>query len=101
MNRTFTAQYRIHDGLASMEFAGRTDGSILRDCYVRHAMHERDLMSEFESFRVRYFEELERVLRSVGGVELLPGVPELLDALARREDVCLGLGTGNYRAAAE
>ncbi len=101
MDRTFHALYGIPNGFHGMEFAGRTDGAILRDCYTRHSLHDRDLLLEFELFRLRYFEELERDLRTVGGVEILPGVLPLLDLLGHRDDLRLGLGTGNSRTAAE
>ncbi len=101
MDRTFLHLYGIPDAFAGMAFAGRTDGAILRDGYVRHALHDRDLLLEFEAFRVRYFVELERELRETGGVDVLPGVVPLLGILQQRRDVRLGLGTGNYRTAAE
>ncbi len=101
MNRTFLHLYGIPDAFAGMAVAGRTDGAILRDGYLRHALHDRDLLLEFESFRVRYFAELERELRETSGVDVLPGVAPLLGILRQRPDVRLGLGTGNYKAAAE
>lgn len=102
MDRTFKQLYGVGDAFAGIEFAGRTDGAILRDCYLRHARRaEHELPSEFGRFQSMYFEELARTLAEEGGCELLPGVVPLLDALDARDDVVLGLGTGNYRAAAE
>jgi phosphoglycolate phosphatase len=58
-----------------------------------HALHQ-------GAFRERYLQEL---AREFANPELkpyvLPGVVELLAALAKRDDVVVGLVTGNYRAA--
>lgn len=100
MNRTFHSLYQIADAFDGIEFAGRTDGAILRDCYVRHTLHDRDLLAESVLFRDAYLAELARELPT-SDCRVLPGVVPLLEALAEREDVVLGLGTGNYRVAAE
>ncbi|HEX3865424.1 MAG TPA: HAD hydrolase-like protein, partial [Gemmatimonadaceae bacterium] len=42
----------------------------------------------------------EELLTGAGGVRLMPGVRELLDALSPRSDVILGLLTGNLEAGA-
>jgi phosphoglycolate phosphatase-like HAD superfamily hydrolase len=101
MERTFRALYGVPDAFAGMEFAGRTDGAILRECYLRHALYSADdLLREFARFRDVYFGELAEVLTTEGNCRVLPGVHELLKALGARDDVVLGLGTGNYREAA-
>ena len=100
MGRTFHSLYGIGKAFDGIEFAGRTDGAILRDCYIRHSMHERDLIAEFSLFRDAYFDELARELQ-VSDCRVLPGVPDMLNALANRSDAIVGLGTGNYRVAAE
>jgi len=101
MTRTFRELYGVDDAFAGIEFAGRTDGAILRDCYVRQALHDGDLAPEFQRFRDMYFDLLKEELSNGPACDVLPGVPALLDALAERSDVRLGLGTGNYRSAAE
>jgi phosphoglycolate phosphatase-like HAD superfamily hydrolase len=45
--------------------------------------------------RAEYLARLERTLR-VEKMNLLPGVGELLDSLAARDDIALGLLTGNW-----
>ncbi|HKU43143.1 MAG TPA: HAD family hydrolase [Polyangiales bacterium] len=53
-----------------------------------------------ERFRDRYLQELARELATTRKPpQLLPGVQALLAALALRDDVVIGLVTGNYRAA--
>lgn len=102
MDRTFDRLYGVTGAFAGIEVAGRTDGAILRECYLRQALHAaHELAPEFLRFQALYLDELARTLAAEGGCEVLPGVLPLLDALAARGDVVLGLGTGNYRAAAE
>ena len=48
-------------------------------------------------FHERYVETLEHELREGrAGIRVLPGVPQVLEAMRSRPDVCLGLLTGNY-----
>lgn len=101
MDKTFHELYGVSEAFSGIPFAGRTDGAILRDCYTRHALHEADLAVEFGRFRALYFGHLQDHLTSEQRCEVLPGVAALLETLAARPDVRLGLGTGNYRAAAE
>ena len=54
------------------------------------------------SFRESYISRLrEELATTANGVRRMPGVLELLDALRQRDDVVLGLLTGNYGPAAE
>ncbi len=97
MSRTFKQLWDIDDALAGMNFAGRSDTWIVptalanqgRDCSA-------DDIARFIDHYVPHLGDalVERDSR------LCPGVLPLLDALAR-ERVTLGLGTGNFRRAAE
>jgi phosphoglycolate phosphatase len=88
------------DALADIPVAGRTDRIILQDIVARlgHTLDEA-LLSEL---RARYLahlrEEIEHRGRGIKGV--MPGVRELLDALAVRADVFVGLLTGNFEEGA-
>lgn len=100
--RAMTAALRelvgIEDALEGIDFAGRTDRWILKQ-----ALAGRHVPDDFERFLVElqtpYLRALEEQLPLLGG-ELLPGVTPLLDALAARRDVRLGVQTGNLREAA-
>jgi phosphoglycolate phosphatase len=84
------------DALDGIPVAGRTDWSILHDALDRIG-HEFD-DELFASLRTRYLqylaEEIEKPGRGVKGV--MPGIRELLDELQTRDDVFLGLLTGNF-----
>lgn len=88
------------DALDGIPLAGRTDWIILEDAVSRLG---RPLDSPlFDALRDRYLaylaQEIERPGRGAKGV--MPGVRELLDRLHVREDVFLGLLTGNFEAGA-
>jgi phosphoglycolate phosphatase len=85
--------------LDAYDFAGRTDPRIVLDLVTGAGVSEREVMAGLPRVRALYIERLERVLDR-RGMRLLPGVPELLEDLARREDVVLALLTGNWEPGA-
>jgi phosphoglycolate phosphatase len=99
MNRAFQEMFGIADALADIPYAGRTDPSILRDALRKHGI-DGDFRRIVAEFKERYVWHLERTLWETQG-QVLPGIPELLSALHLREDVTLGLATGNFREGAQ
>ena len=96
MSRVFRGVFGIEDALAGIDFAGRSDSWIASTAF-RNAGREPtpQTVAQFQDAYIPALgEELQR------GSRLLPGVVELLDALAD-QPVVLGLGTGNFRRAAE
>ena len=88
------------DALNGIPVAGRTDWIILHDAL--HVMG-RELDDElFSRLRDRYLLYLRDEIKAPGhGIKgVMPGIPSLLDALHRRDDVFLGLLTGNFEAGA-
>ena len=75
-------------------FQGRTDRWILDE-----VQRQTGAAVDLPTFLPRYYEMLEEEL-AARDPRALPGVPELIEALAARDDVVLGLGTGNLRRAA-
>ena len=111
MNRACEELVGHPDALAGIPVAGRTDRIILTDVVARagHALDDGLL----ERLRDRYIshlrDEIERPGRTQsfeslgprGGVKaVMPGIRELLDVLEQRDDVFLGLLTGNFQAGA-
>jgi len=100
MRRAFHRLYGIEDGFARVEFTGRTDWSILRDALREHGLLDgRPFEPEMARFLDTYLDLLAPTLREVQGGRVMPGVPELIAALAAREGVRAGLATGNFRKA--
>ncbi|HXD21793.1 MAG TPA: HAD family hydrolase, partial [Gemmatimonadaceae bacterium] len=83
-------------GSADHRYDGKTDRQIVREA-MRHAgFSDADIDAAMERVIALYLTELAVELdRADHGVELLPGVREILDALEARDDVVLGLLTGN------
>ena len=101
MARAFRDLYGVEDAFRRVEFSGRTDAAILADALAAHAVADGDLPSEVARFIDAYIPHLREALGEVTGGRLMPGVPELLEALAVREDIVQALGTGNFRRGGE
>ena len=96
MGRVFREVFGIENALAGVDFAGRSDSWIAATAF-RNAGREPTPQTVVR-FQDAYIPALSEELEV--GSRLLPGVVELLDALAE-QPVVLGLGTGNFRRAAE
>jgi len=101
MGRAFQQLHGVENAFRNIEATGRTDWSILK-----HGLQTHDLFNEADDFDATvmtfidtYVEHLADTLREAPGGYIEPGIPELLDALAARDDVRLGLATGNFRRA--
>lgn len=98
MGLAFRDLFGIEDGFRNVEFSGRTDRWILASALRTHGIdgaydgHE-------ARFLERYYEHLPRTLGEMPG-KLMPGFPELLEALSGESGVRLGLATGNFSRAA-
>ena len=111
MNRACAELVGHDQALANIPVAGRTDRIILSDV-VRAAGHRLDdgLLEQLrDSYILHLREEIERpgrtqnfeALGARGGIKaVMPGIPELLSALEPRDDLFLGLLTGNFEAGA-
>jgi phosphoglycolate phosphatase len=90
-------------GPAGYWFDGKTDRQIVRDLMRLEGHSDEHIDARMETLFARYVENLQRELASPGHTppRLLPGIPELLDALEARGDVVLGLLTGNLAQGAE
>lgn len=81
-------------------FAGKTDPQIARELLSGAGLASGDIESGFPRLWDRYLTYLGEMLVE-RPMEVLPGVPALLEALAGHEDVGLGLLTGNIVGGAE
>jgi phosphoglycolate phosphatase len=87
------------DGVAHLNFAGRTDLSIIREFFQFHGIPT--VAANFERFLDDYVFWLDHFLAQLHG-RVLPGVEESLQSLyALGEPPLVGLLTGNIRLGAE
>jgi phosphoglycolate phosphatase-like HAD superfamily hydrolase len=82
-------------GLDTYDFSGKLDPRIVMDLLIDMGMSQKEALRKLPDVRAAYLDRLERDLR-VEKMRLLPGVGDLLDALVLRDDVALGLLTGNW-----
>jgi phosphoglycolate phosphatase-like HAD superfamily hydrolase len=100
MNAAFRRVHGWAQALAGVEIAGRTDRAIVADVLTRGGLAADEPL--VAALRDAYLEDLLTEIRKPvpewSGV--LPGVNRLLDELGRREDVGVGLLTGNFEGGA-
>jgi phosphoglycolate phosphatase-like HAD superfamily hydrolase len=82
-----------------VSFAGKTDPQIARELLQGVGFAPEEIEAGFEGLWGRYLGHLESRLVE-RPMEVLPGVPDLLDALAPHADVGVGLLTGNIEGGA-
>jgi phosphoglycolate phosphatase len=100
MNRAFAELYQIADAFADIHMSGKTDPAILDEALAYHQLQSRDGI--LEVFHERYIFHLRHTIQQPKRLRrLMPGIPGLLEALAARSDVLLGLLTGNFAQGAQ
>jgi len=100
MNRAGEAELGLSNLLDGVPVAGRTDWIILHDALTKagHDLDE-DLFVRMRDAHIRYLRE--EIDQPGDGVkDVMPGIRELLPVLQSRDDVFLGLLTGNFVEAA-
>ncbi len=98
MSLAFHQMFGISDGFGKVEFSGRTDLFILSEGLRQHDI-EGGSETHLQEFLRRYYSLLPDTMPRRDGY-LMPGFPELLEALRQRADVRIGLATGNFSEAA-
>jgi phosphoglycolate phosphatase-like HAD superfamily hydrolase len=96
MNRACADEVGHDNAMDGVEFAGRTDWSILRDVMRNHDRAiDRPMLDRLSRRYVAHLAE-EIQLPGKGVKDVMPGIRALLDALDERPDVAMGLLTGNF-----
>jgi phosphoglycolate phosphatase len=100
MSMAFEEVFAVSNAFQGIPMAGRTDAWILNDAAAAHGLpQDSPGLARFQTAYLRHLAtELEKP--GVARKGLMPGVRELLDALAPRAEVFLALLTGNYEAGA-
>ncbi len=104
LNRAFAGQYGIDGAMDGISPAGKTDPIIVGEMFARH-LGRVPSNDEIERLLADYVPILREQVGVSSGYHLMPYVYEALDFLSRAAEVndslCLGLATGNIRAAAQ
>lgn len=96
--RTFAEDFGIDEISRGVAFSGRTDRAISLDLMRVHDVEPSE--ANWTRFREGYLKRLPDALHERVG-EVLPGIAPLLDELDQRDDICLGLLTGNLEQGAQ
>jgi phosphoglycolate phosphatase len=99
MSLAFEEIFGIRNAFSGVPLAGRTDAWILREGASAHGISpDSPALARFRDVYLRHLAiELEKPGPRKG---VMPGVRDLLDALAARDDIFLALLTGNYQEGA-
>jgi len=97
MERALTTAFGVPGHSNGVAYSGRTDRSIAGDLFRLHGVA--DSPENWQRLQDAYLRHLPDTLAEFQG-RVLPGVVALLEQLAKRADVALGLLTGNVREGA-
>jgi phosphoglycolate phosphatase-like HAD superfamily hydrolase len=95
--RALADQFGIDAINTDVPFAGRTDRAIVGDLFRCHGIADGE--ETWHQFLASYLTHLRPALHHCQG-RVLPGMAELIEEVAPREDVLLGLLTGNVERGA-
>ena len=82
------------------DFRGKTDPRIVLDLMQAAGVPERDIHVRLDSCFDAYVRELDALVGDGERVQVMPGIAEVVHALAARDDALVGLLTGNIEAGA-
>ena len=98
--RTFDTVLGVRGAFDGVPVQGRTDRLILNDA-IERAGRSPLATDQFDRFCQTYYDYLREEIHKPGpGKGVMPGVRELLGVLSKRDDVLVGLLTGNLSVAA-
>ena len=98
LEMALASEFGITHLIENLQLSGRTDRAIIGDLFRFHVL---ELTPEnLQRLTAAYLRNLPECLRTHGG-RVLPGIAALLELLSRRDDVAVGLLTGNVRAGAK
>ncbi len=99
LDRAFEGLFHIPQAMKTVSPDGKTDPAICREMIKVHLRRDPHA-GEIEKLCEEYLKHLKIEVAQSDGYRILPGIPELLEILSRRDDILMGLGTGNLEGGA-
>ncbi|MFN0149142.1 MAG: HAD family hydrolase [bacterium] len=99
LDRAFASLHGVRGASQGIHFAGRTDPAIVHDIFVARLDRE-PLAAEMTALLEAYVPLLEEEIAVSERFVVMPGVAALLESLSLRDDLLIGLVTGNVERAA-
>lgn len=100
IDRAFFELYGVRNAFEGIVPDGNTDPNIFNEIIANHRLEFRNESVGFAELTERYAHHLKDEMRLSEQAFLMPGVAPLLEHLQNREDVALGLLTGNFEPTA-
>ncbi|HSN57324.1 MAG TPA: HAD family hydrolase, partial [Candidatus Sulfomarinibacteraceae bacterium] len=100
MDRAFAELYGIADAFGGIVPDGKTDPLIFREIFANHGLAVADESAAIATLAERYAHYMTDEMPRAPRARLMPGAAELLDHLANRDGIALGLLTGNFEPTA-
>lgn len=100
IGRALAATYGATGPIEGYDFRGRTDQRIVWDLMRQAGLDDARIAAGMADCFATYVAELETLIGDGSRVTILPGVQDLVRALAAREDAAVGLLTGNIEPGA-
>lgn len=100
MTPAMTSVFGTSGALDGMRVSGMTDLQIVAVALAGEGFTQQEILNRLPQFRTRLTEEMERATKGREFFELLPGVRETLEAVAREKRYLSSLLTGNLEPAA-
>lgn len=99
VNRAFSIIYEIDGAVQGVKPDGKTDPLILREVF-RNTLHREYSDREAARLYGSYLLCLEEEMKRRNPIKVLDGISQILEAVSLREDVKLGIATGNIEEGA-
>jgi len=93
--RALNATYGTAGAIDGYDFRGKTDPRIVSDLLRGAGLDDAVITRGLDAFWGAYAEELRQVIGDGSRVQVMPGIAEIVRALAARDDALVGLLTGN------
>jgi phosphoglycolate phosphatase len=99
LDHAFMQHYQIPEAMKTVTPDGKTDPAIVREMIRVHLQRDPN-SGELDAICKSYVERLPEEVAVAEGYRIMPGVPQLLEALSHEKDVLVGLGTGTLEGGA-
>lgn len=98
-NQVFEELYGEKNIFDKISPHGRTDTSLIKEMFLTR-LERLPSANEIETVRDLYFKHMNTWLKKLDGFHLMPFASETVERLSKRDDIELGLATGNYKTSA-
>jgi len=86
--------------MEKVDFQGKTDPLILKESLSIMGISDKDIEDKSDMLKEKYFIYLQKYIKTYD-VTVYPGIKEILLSLSVRDDIILGLLTGNFTESAK